>query len=343
MATYKFTTVQQNYLLSFYSSLEFQTSFFSKKLNLKNMLNRYRGCFVGLAIGDALGAPLEFLKRDSYEPLTHYQEGGVHAMSKGEYTDDTSMALCLAQSLLEKRGFDAYDQLQKYVQWLYSGYMSTRKEMFDVGITIEESLEYFLKTGETKTYLRDEKYSGNGALMRLAPVVLFYAQDIKKAIFFAKESALTTHASILVSDSCRYFAYILVLLLYGVQKSELFGIKGIKQMEKFFQAQPLHPKVQAVADGSFIHKQRDQIKSSGYVIDTLEASLWAFYKGKNFKESLLLAVNLGDDADSIGAVTGQLCGAFYGFSNIDKKLFLELYNHNFIDLIAKKLYRFKIK
>jgi len=307
----------------------------------KVKLDRYRGSFIALAIGDALGAPIQFKARDTYLHLVGYTQGGEFNSQKGEYTDDTAMALCLAQSLIDSNGFDAHNQLQNYIKWLKYGYMSTRDEAFDIGFTVYQSVLNYMDTNETTTPLKQEEYSGNGSLMRLAPVVLYYADDIQKAVYYAGKSSLTTHSSPIAIDGCRYFAYILTQLLHGAHKFELFTPQEMKKMNQFFKKEPLHSEISKIANGSFLTKTREQISSSGYIVHTLEASLWAFYNGTSFKNSLLKAVNLGDDADTVGAVTGQLCGAFYGFSQIDKKFLDKLYNKSLILELADKLYELR--
>ena len=306
------------------------------------MIYRYKGCFIGLAIGDALGSPIQFKKRDTYLHVRGYTKGGEFNSAKGEYTDDTAMALCLADSLINSKGFDAKNQLDTYVRWLKDGYMSTRDKAFDIGLTIFSSLVQYMETGKTTTYINQEENSGNGSLMRLAPVVMFYADNLDKAVSFAGKSSLTTHASPIAVDACRYFAYILTLILNGSHKSELFNDEATIKMKHFFKDKPLHPKIAKITNGSYVGKKRDEIKSSGYVVHTLEAALWAFYYGETFKDTILTAVNLGDDADTVGAVAGQLAGAYYGVDNIDTIFLDELFNREFILEMAEKLYMKRI-
>lgn len=304
---------------------------------MTSKIQRYKGCFIALAVGDALGSPIQFKKRDTYLHVREYTKGGEFDTAKGEYTDDTAMALCLAESLLTSKGFNAKDQLDIYTKWLKHGYMSTSDEAFDIGLTVFSSLTYYLETGKTTTHINQEVNSGNGSLMRLAPVVIYYAHNIDMAVTYAGKSSLTTHASPIAVDACRYFAYILVLIFNGKDKSAMFSDIGIKQMKEYFRNNPLHAEVMQIANGSFIGKNRGEIKSSGYVVHTLEASLWAFNNGSRFKDTMLAAVNLGDDADTVGAVTGQLAGAYYGINNIDDMFLNELYNKSLIQEYAEKL------
>lgn len=308
---------------------------------MNKQLDRYKGCLISLAIGDALGAPIQFKKRDTYLHLRGYTSGGKFDSKKGEWTDDTSMALCLAESLLSSHGFDAKHQLDTYVQWLKEGHMSTREKAYDIGITVFKSLVHYMQTGETTTHLNEEKNSGNGSLMRLAPVVMYYAGDIDKAVHYAEKSSSTTHASPIAIDACRYFAYILTLILNGAHKSELFNDKATADMKEYFKSKPLHPEVLKIAKGSYVGKKRDEIQSSGYVIHTFEAALWVFYYGESFKDTMLSAVNLGDDADTVGAVTGQLAGAYYSYSKVDAIFLESLFKKEIILEMAENLYKFK--
>jgi len=309
---------------------------------MSNRLDKYKGCFIALAVGDALGSPIQFKKRDTYLHIKEYTSGGAFDSKNGEYTDDTAMALCLADSLINFRGCDAENQLDTYVKWLKSGYMSTRDEAFDIGITIFSSLVYYMETGKTTTHINQEKDSGNGSLMRLAPVVMYYVDNIDEAVTFAGESSTTTHASPIAIDACRYFAYFLTLILNGAQKHELFNDEATRKMKNYFKEKPLHLEIAKIANGSYVGKKREEIKSSGYVVHTLEAALWAFYYGETFKDTMLEAVNLGDDADTVGAVTGQLAGAYYGFNKIDDIFLEELFNRELILEMAEKLYTQRI-
>lgn len=293
-------------------------------------INNKLGCMFGLAIGDSLGLPIQFLQRDTYVPISDYRAGGSFNTVEGEYSDDTAMALCLTDSLINCQEHNAKDQLDRYLLWLNEGYMSTRTKAFDIGNTVYESLMHYEKTGITITPFNTENYSGNGSLMRLAPVVLFYANDIHNAVYYAGESSKTTHASPIAIDACRYLAYVLVKLFKGQSKNFLFNDEGIAEKRLFFYDNPLHKEINKISEGSFLQKVRDDIASSGYVVHTLEASMWSFFYSDSFQEGILKAVNLGDDADTVGAVTGQLLGAYYGIDKIPSSFIYRLLNNDFI-------------
>ena len=277
--------------------------------------DRFRGCVMGLAVGDALGTTLEFRTPGTFEPIDDIVGGGPFGLNPGEWTDDTSMALCLAQSLIEREGFDPLDQMQRYVRWQREGYMSSNGRCFDIGITVSDALRKFQQTKEPFSGSEDPYSAGNGSLMRLAPVPMFYAADPDLAIARAGESSRTTHAATEAVDACRYYAGLIVSALNGSEKDELLQPRHSPATNPW-QDGELTEKIDEVATGSFRTNEPPQIVGSGYVVKALEAALWALAKSSTFKEGALLAVNLGDDADTTGAIYGQLAGAIYGNEGI---------------------------
>ena len=184
------------------------------------MIDRYHGALLGLAVGDALGTTLEFRAKGSFEPIDDMVGGGPFGLEPGEWTDDTSMALCLAESL-PGRGFDPHDQMTRYLRWWRDGYWSSTGRCFDIGITVASALRRFEETGDPMAGSTDPHSAGNGSLMRLAPVPLRYAHDPAEAVRLAGESSRTTHGAAEAVDACRYFATLIVAALAGRSKEEL--------------------------------------------------------------------------------------------------------------------------
>lgn len=280
-------------------------------------LDRIRGALMGLAVGDALGTTLEFQTPDSFSPIDDMIGGGPFDLEPGQWTDDTSMALCLAESLANCDGFDPCDQLSRYVRWWRTGHLSSTGACFDIGNTVLDALEIFEKTGEPWCGSTDPYSAGNGSLMRLAPVVLFFADEPVTAVVRAADSSRTTHGALECVDACRYFAALLLGAIHGASKDELLS-DHFEPTAGLWRAEPLTPRIAEIAAGSFRKRHPPAIRGTGYVVDCLEAALWAFHRSTNFREGALLAVNLGDDADTTGAVYGQLAGAYYGESGIPK-------------------------
>ena len=278
-------------------------------------VDRYRGCLVGLAVGDALGTTVEFKQPGSFPPVQDMVGGGSFELQPGQWTDDTSMALCLTESLLECDGFDPRDQLGRYVRWYRTGYLSSTGRCFDIGNTVRRALETFERTGEPYAGPADPDSAGNGSLMRLAPVPMFYADDLDAAVARSAESSRTTHQAPESVDACRLLGGLIVLALRGTSKEELLGTEP-PALAAIWRDQPLCPRIAEIAAGSFRRKSPPAIRGSGYVVHTLEAALWAVHHAHSFRDGALLAVNLGEDADTTGAVYGQLAGALFGLSGI---------------------------
>jgi ADP-ribosylglycohydrolase len=274
-------------------------------------IDRYRGSLLGLAVGDALGTTLEFRRPGSFDPVEDIVGGGPFGLQPGEWTDDTSMALCLAESLVESPGFDPIDQLERYVRWYREGYLSSRGRCFDIGGTTSSALRRFEQTREPFCGSTDSYSAGNGSIMRLAPVPLYFALNPRQAIALAADSSRTTHGAIEAVDACRYLAALIVGAVGGASKEELLA-DHYSPAPGLWDARPLAPGIAEIAAGSFRHRDPPEIRGEGYVVRSLEAALWAFDRSSSFRDGALLAVNLGDDADTTGAVYGQLAGAYYG-------------------------------
>ncbi len=270
---------------------------------------------MGLAAGDALGTTLEFKPPGSFEPINDMIGGGPFRLKPGQWTDDTSMALCLAASLIEKGRFDPKDQMQRYVRWRREGYMSSTGTCFDIGNTIADALWLFTDTGDPYAGSTDPFSAGNGSLMRLAPVPMCYAANASEAISKSADSSRTTHGATEAVDACRYFGGLLVGALNGVDKHNLLSPRYCP-VQGLWHKSPLSEKIAEIADGSYKRREPPDIRGTGYVVESMEAALWAFYKSNDFREGALLAANLGDDADTTAAIYGQIAGAHYGVEAI---------------------------
>ncbi len=273
--------------------------------------DRFRGCLLGLAAGDALGTTLEFKRPGTFQPIDDMIGGGPFSLGPGEWTDDTSMALCLAASLIEKGEFNPMDQMRRYVRWRDEGYLSSTGTCFDIGNTIARALSRFMEFGEPYAGSSDPYSAGNGSLMRLAPVPMFFAGDAAQAIRRSADSSRTTHGAEEAVDACRYFAGLIVGALRGVDKVTLLS-RRYCPVEGLWERSPLAEKIAEVADGSFKHREPPEVSGTGYVVNSMEAALWAFHRSQDFREGALLAANLGDDADTTAAIYGQIAGAAYG-------------------------------
>ena len=274
-------------------------------------IDKALGAFIGLAVGDALGAPAEFCQRGRFQPLTGMRAGGKFQMHPGEWTDDTAMALCLADSLIACDGFDPNDQMERYWRWGNEGYNSTRSRAFGVGKTVAKAMAHHKRTGDPYSGSVDPRSAGNGSIMRLAPVVLFYNSNYEESIHYAAESSRTTHQAPEATACCRILGHILHRAINNeLDKSAL--LDNLPHID-------LTPPLLALCNREYVNKEESDIKGSGYVVESLEAALWAFETTNSFADAVLKAANLGDDSDTTAAVCGQIAGAYYGLSAIPKE------------------------
>jgi ADP-ribosylglycohydrolase len=299
--------------------------------------DRFAGCLLGLAVGDALGTTLEFRSPGSFDPIDDMVGGGPFDLEPGQWTDDTSMALCLAESLVECGGFDAHDQMRRYVRWWRDGHWSSTGGCFDIGNTVRSALDRFERTGEPFAGSTDARSAGNGSIMRLAPVPMWHATDPLSAIRRVADSSRTTHGAREAVDACRYLGGLIVGALRGEPKDVLLS-SHYTPVPGLLDEEPLAPRIDDIARGSFRDRDPPAIRGTGYVVDCLEAALWAFDRGRDFRDGALLAVNLGDDADTTGAVYGQLAGAFHGAAAIPAEWRARLARADEIEALIDRLY-----
>jgi ADP-ribosyl-[dinitrogen reductase] hydrolase len=276
--------------------------------------DRYLGSLIGLAIGDALGAPVEFKARGSFAPVIKMQAGGPFDLKRGQWTDDTSLALCLASSLVEKNGFDPYDQIERYLKWFRHGYMSCTGNCFDIGNTTKAALLRYEDNKDIYAGSVDDPAT-NGSLMRLAPIALFYFKNLSDTIKYAGLSSKVTHAPINCITACEDLALYIHRALLGEDKKSIFKDTRID-----------------------FNKSYEDISGKGDAQLCLEGAMWCFYHSQSFEEGVKLAVNLGDDTDTTGAVFGQLAGAFYGVKALPKDMLDDLWDRALIEDLAVKIF-----
>jgi ADP-ribosyl-[dinitrogen reductase] hydrolase len=286
------------------------------------------GALIGLAVGDAIGTTLEFEARDATPPVIDMVGGGPFKLKVGQWTDDTSMALCLADSLIACDALNEHDLMERFCRWYEAGENSSTGECFDIGITTRQALEQFRRTGDPVAGPTDPRLGGNGSIMRLAPVALRYWNNSERLRDVSRRQSYVTHGATEAVDACEALAMVLASLIEGKPLTDVLPASY----------GPFCPGVQAIMDGSYRGKARSAIHSSGYVIHTLETALWCVSETTTFRDALLLAVNLGDDADTVGAVTGQLAGAAYGLTEIPQEWVIRLASNERLVAISEQLY-----
>nr|WP_314489680.1 ADP-ribosylarginine hydrolase Tri1 [uncultured Pseudomonas sp.] len=268
-------------------------------------LDRAQGALLGLAIADAVGTTLEFQPRDR----GHVQDmvgGGPFQLKPGEWTDDTSMALALADTYLSQGRFDYATYAEGLLRWYERGENSANGRCFDIGNATRDALHGWQAQGRNWPGNREASSAGNGSLIRLAPTAIFHRHSMPATWQGSAAQSEVTHRAEEAVQCCQLFGAQLHLALNGADKHEALAPRVCT-----LSARPL-----LINAGEYKDKVREQIRSSGYVIDTLEAALWAVWHTDNFRDAVLLAANLADDADSVAATAGQLAGALYGVSGM---------------------------
>ena len=278
--------------------------------------NAITSLLVGLAVGDALGVPVEFMKRGSFH-ITDMQGYGTHNQPSGTWSDDTSLALCLAASIAD--GFNLQDLARRFVRWHDEAYMTATGVVFDIGISTAKSIQR-LKEGATPEAAgcAEINENGNGSLMRIAPLVFLIAEKPEAERFQITQAVSSlTHAHPWSTASCYIYLEYLHNLLNGMEKRaaytglrENFSAGGVLIDAETF------TKFERILRQDISTLPESAIKSGGFVIDTLEAALWCFLTTDNYRDAVLKAVNLGDDTDTTAAVTGALAGLAYGIDAI---------------------------
>lgn len=278
--------------------------------------DRALGCFLGLAVGDAVGTTLEFRTRGSFAQLTDMVGGGPFGLRPGQWTDDTSLALCLAESLLHDPALDPLDLAGRFLRWYRRGENSSTGACFDIGLATRAALERFERTGEALAGDTSPRAAGNGSVMRLAPAAVRHWPRPAEAERVAELQSVVTHATPVAVAGCALLAQVLCGLIAGGGRAALLPRQN----------RGWPPRIRAIAAGRWRGLPEARISSSGYVVDTLEAALWAVEGAEGFEDAVLRAVNLGEDADSVGAVAGQIAGALWGESGIPPRWLQRLHD-----------------
>ncbi|KAL0486643.1 ADP-ribosyl glycohydrolase [Acrasis kona] len=291
-------------------------------MSSKNTEDRFLGSLVGLAVGDALGTTNEFVPQHAVKPIADIIGGGKFRLLPGMWTDDTSMALCLAESIIESSGkFDGVDQQERYYRWYMDGHLSSTGKCFDIGKTVRKHLlENLKEKREFHPHISDGA-SGNGALMRMCPITLLHSllKFNDSVLYKSGLNSMTTHPSEISRDCSRYFAALIVGAINGATKQDLLKplYTPSHLSSDYWENNPLREEVLSVVrDQTYLSKTPPDIQNGAYVVISMEAALWGFFNYNSFEEGALAISNLGDDSDTVAAIFGQLAGAFYGFDGI---------------------------
>jgi ADP-ribosyl-[dinitrogen reductase] hydrolase len=303
---------------------------------------KIKSVLFGVAVGDALGVPVEFYSRERLikNPVTDMIGYGTFSLPAGTWSDDSSLTFCLAEALTQD--FDLYIIGQNFVKWYHENYWTPHGYVFDIGNATLQAISR-LANGEKPELAGscNETANGNGSLMRIMPL-LFYIFDkpINERYDITKKVSSITHGHIRSVIACFYYLEFAKQIFEGEDKFQIY--RNLQtEISNYLTSLSINPREIAFFDrllkGDIYNLEQDQIESSGYVLHTIEASIWCLLTTENYEEAVLKSVNLGGDTDTTAAVTGGLAGLLYGFENIPKKWLEQLARYDDINDLAERV------
>jgi len=305
------------------------------------MLEKTKAVMLGHAVADAIGVPVEFCRREELaaNPITEMKGFGTYPFPKGCWSDDTSMSLCVLESLTKNK-IDYEDIMNNFGKWYFKDEFTPTGEMFDVGNACSTAIEKYFKDKLplNECGLKEEYSNGNGSLMRIHPMALYlYTREdltLEEKIEVIHNTSALTHAHERSKIGCGIYSFVLWELLKEPDKINVF--EGLKKAMQFYRDYPEFEKYSRIFEKPFVISKQEEIYSSGYVVYTLEAALWCLLTTTSYEECVLKAVNLGDDTDTVGAVAGGLAGALYGYNSIPTKWLEVLKRKDYIEDMCER-------
>lgn len=291
----------------------------------------FRGTLFGGAVGDALGISNELRNGPAIQQINDIVGGGIFGVAPGTWTDDTSLMLCVADSLIEQQGFDAHDQANRFVRWWRDGYLACGGRTYDIGNVTTMALFHYMQTGIPQSKVTSDHAAGTGALIRMAPLGLFYAAHPNELVEYAKRSSMITHAAPTAVHAGQLVALMIARALYCTDKDQLV-------LNQWW-CEPLDPAVAEVMSGSYRYRQPPDIHNSTHVVRTLEAVMWSMWRHDSYVDGVLQLANLGAMSGAACTTYGQIAGAFYGEAAIPPHWIARLQRHDEIAWFAEMLLR----
>ena len=287
-------------------------------------MSKVRDAIIGHAVGDAMGVPLEFKSREELlkNPVTKMIGFGTHNVAEGTWSDDTSMMIATIDSINAKNGIDLYDIALKFSAWKNRGSYTPFGEVFDIGNTCAKAIENFDEGHDEPTTcgLTDINSNGNGSLMRILPIAYYAIEKHLKdteILELVRQISSITHAHEISILGCYIYVRYVMFILNG--KDKLAAYNMTKAVDYTMFSEEARAPYERLIKGDISKLNVNDIKSTGYVVDSLEACIWVLLKSENYKEAIIGAINLGGDTDTIGALTGALAGIIYGYDYIPEE------------------------
>lgn len=302
------------------ADLPYEVASFISRPNLVTM-DKFMGCVYGLVVGDVYGSTYEFMKGSEITLSRNMEGGGPFGLEKGEWTDDTSMMLCMMKSLIQYKCYCATDIMDKFVMWKNSSYMSSQNSSrcIDIGVTTRNALTTYEKSDKI-----DDPHifgslgpnsAGNGSIMRLCPIPLFYSSNMQNALTYSGLSSMLTHRLTICVEACKLLAELIVMIAFDKteyrQKDEYLKMVAIDNYT--------NPEIRNIITTNYAELDQRTIMSTGYVIHSLQTALYSFLTTNTFEEGMYKTCQFGDDTDTNCAIYGQIAGCYYGYSSIPER------------------------
>ena len=311
-------------------------------------LETIKAMIMGIAVADAVGVPVEFKSRETLKrkPVTDMFGFGSHNQPAGTWSDDTSLTIATMESISQQKRIDYADLMNNFALWYFEGEFTARGEVFDCGGTTLSAIIKYVREIPLEDCGSEESYSnGNGSLMRILPVAVYlysvYGKNFgEMAMSMIHEVSALTHAHPRSMVGCGIYSLIAVELLEGKTIVESIQV-GLVKTKEFYADSVFEVELQNYSRlwrKDFAELPEEEIKSTGYIVDTLEAALWCLLNTKDYKSLVLKAVNLGDDTDTVAAVAGGLAGIYYGLEKIPEKWLLKLQSREYLEEIASDFF-----
>lgn len=299
-------------------------------------IDRFKGSMLGLAVGDALGAPWEFqpIPKKGIADMVENDISRLRNIKKGQWTDDTALALCIADALIKNKKIEYRAIMDNFVKWLFQGFMTPQGCSTGMGTTTMEAILDYNMTGNYFSGKEEAEKAGNGSIMRIAPLALFYTNKYDTS-FICAQSSLLTHATPECVEGCALLGKIISRCFYYKSKEDILFDGHWKYDFK-------EDHINSLIDGKWIKLNKEELRGSAYVIDTLQIAFWCFYHTSSFEDAVKTAVEIYGDTDTQGAVVGQIAGAYYGIESIPEKWLSQLAWRKIITKLAEQLYKISL-
>lgn len=301
------------------------------------MVKRFKGSYYGFLIGDAMGVPIEFEDRKTLleNPVVDMKGYGSYDVPKGSWSDDSSMMLATMDSIMASNGVDYNDMMTKFSEWISFSKYTSVGEVFDIGRTTLKAISRFQNgAGALESGLKGENYNGNGSLMRMVPIAFYaYCNELSEneIISLVCDSSSLTHGHDISLLGCYIYVRYVIFLLSGYDKFESYML--IKNLDYSFVSIEARNAYSRLLDDDITNYSLEDIYSTGYVVYSLEAVIWCVCNTDNFEQAIIGSINLGNDTDTIGALTGSLAGIIYGIDNIPNKWLNSLQKIDYLKLM----------